>query len=81
MDGGNLLFDLQQESARRNGKRNRAFPAQRRSAVREKLMVLLTEPRTVKDIAVGASRTSSNITGHLRAMRQKNLVVRLSWGV
>ena len=81
MDGINLLFDLPPESTRQNGKRSRAFPGQRRSVVREKLMVLLTEPRTVKEIAVGANRTSSNITGHLRAMRRKNLVVRLSWGV
>jgi predicted transcriptional regulator len=44
-------------------------------------MAFLTEPHTVKEIAVGTDRTTSNVTGHLRAMRRKNLVVRLDWGV
>jgi DNA-binding MarR family transcriptional regulator len=44
-------------------------------------MASLTEPHIVKEIAVGTDRTTSNVTGHLRATRRNNLVVRLSWGV
>ena len=71
MDGGNLLFDLSHSSS----------PPRRPQAVRDTLMAFLTEPRTVKEIAAGIDKTTSTVTGHLCAMRRKNLVVRLSWGV
>lgn len=79
MDGGNLLFDLPPAPA---GRRSRGRgSAQRPQMVRDKLMAFLTEPHTVKEIAVSIDKTTSTVTGHLRAMRRKNLVVRLSWGV
>jgi predicted transcriptional regulator len=79
MDGGNLLFDLPPAPA---GRRSRGRgSASRPQIVRDTLMAFLAEPRTVKEIAIGTDRTTSNVTGHLRAMRRKNLVVRLSWGV
>jgi len=44
-------------------------------------MAFLIEPHTVKEIALSVDRKTSTVTGHLQAMRRKNLVVRLSWGV
>jgi predicted transcriptional regulator len=81
MDGGNLLFDLPPQPAPHNGGRRRAPSRSRPQAVRNTLMAFLAEPHTVKEIAVRAGRTTSNVTGHLRAMRRKNLVIRLSWVV
>lgn len=81
MDGGNLLFDLPPQLSPHSGRRGRAPSRSRPQLVRNTLMAFLTEPHTVKEIAVRTGRTTSNVTGHLRAMRRKNLVVRLSWGV
>jgi hypothetical protein len=81
MDGGNLLFDLPHAPGGRSGKHARNSPARRPQAVRDTLMAFLNEPHAVKEIAVGIDRTTSTVTGHLHAMRRKNLVVRLSWGV
>jgi predicted transcriptional regulator len=55
--------------------------APRPQMVRDRLMAFLTEPHTVKEIAISIDKTTSTVTGHLRAMRRKNLVVRLGWGV
>ena len=78
---GNLLFDLPQVSARGSSTGSRNSSRRRPQPVRDTLMAFLTKPHTVKEIAIAANRSSSNVTGHLRAMRRKNLVVRLSWGV
>jgi hypothetical protein len=74
MNGGNLPFDLPQTGGHSGGP-SRAFPPKCCHIVRDKFMVLLTERRTVREIAVGMNRTPSNVTGHLHSMRQKNLVV------
>ena len=44
-------------------------------------MTFLLKPRTVKEVAVRIGRKTCIATGHLRATRAENLVVRLSWGV
>jgi hypothetical protein len=81
MDGGNLLFDLPHAPDSRRGRRGRGSPVHRPQAVRDTLMAFLAKPHTVKEIAVAVDKTTSTVTGHLRAMRRKDLVVRLSWGV
>jgi hypothetical protein len=80
MDGGNLLFDLPRAPGGR-GKQASNPPPRRPQAVRDNLLSLLAEPRTVREIAVRINKKTSTVTGHLRAMRRKSLVVRLSWGV
>ena len=81
MDGGNLLLDLPHAPGGRHGKPPRKSPSRRAQPVRDKLMAILTEPHSVKEIAVALDKTTSTVTGHLRAMRRKDLVVRLRWGV
>jgi DNA-binding transcriptional ArsR family regulator len=81
MDGTNLLFDLPPASGKHRGTASRQAPRRRPQAVRDTLMTILAEPHTVKEIALSIDKRTSTVTGHLRAMRQKNLVVRLSWGV
>ncbi len=79
MDGGNLLFDLPQQ---RGSQRSAGSPARlsvrRAQPIRDAIMTFLLKPRTVKEIAVRIGRKTCIATGHLRAMRAKNLVVRLS---
>jgi DNA-binding transcriptional ArsR family regulator len=81
MDGGNLLFDLPPAPGGRSGQHARNPPPRRPQAIRDTIMAFLIEPHTVKEIAIGIDKTTSTVTGHLRAMRRKDLVVRLSWGV
>ena len=82
MDGGNLLFDLpQQRGPQRSAWSPARLPVRRAQPIRDAIMTFLLKPRTVKEVAVRIGRKTCIATGHLRAMRAKNLVVRLSWGV
>ena len=82
MDGGHLLFDLpQQRGPQRSTGGPARSPARRAQPIRDAIMTFLLIPRTVKEIAVSIGKKTSITTGHLRAMRAKDLVVRLSWGV
>jgi hypothetical protein len=79
MDNGDLLFDLPPLEPRRGRPTYPASP--RRQPIRNAILAYLAEPRTVKQIADLIGRRTSVATGHLRAMRAKNLIVRISWGV
>lgn len=82
MDGGSLLFDLPPQD-RHSPKARRATPVatSRPQPIRDAILRMLTEPRTVKQIAEHIGRRTCIATGHLRAMQAKGLAVRLSWGV
>ena len=82
MDGGNLLFDLPTRD-RHSRKTRRDIPVatSRPQPIRDAILGILTEPRTVKQIANHIDRRTCVATGHLRAMQAKGLAVRLSWGV
>ena len=82
MDGGNLLFDLPlQDRHSRKVRRDTPVAAGRPQPIRDAILGMLTEPRTVKQIAEHINRRTCIATGHLRAMQAKGLAVRLSWGV
>lgn len=82
MDGGDLLVDLpQQHGRRRKPGRTPKSATSRPQPIRNAIMAFLDQPRTVKEIAGRIERRTCVATGHLRAMRARNLVVRLSWGV
>ncbi len=82
MDGGHLLFDLpQQRGPQRSTGTSARPPARRAQPIRDAIMTFLITQRTVKEVAVFIGKKTSITTGHLRAMRAKDLVVRLSWGV
>lgn len=82
MDGGHLLFDLpQQRGPQRSTETPARSPARRAQPIRDAIMTFLVTQRTVKEVAVFIGKKTSITTGHLRAMRAKDLVVRLSWGV
>ncbi len=82
MDGGNLLFDLPpQDRHSRKARRDTLVAAGRPQPIRDAILGMLTEPRTVKQIAEHINRRTCIATGHLRAMQAKGLAVRLSWGV
>lgn len=77
MDGGHLLFDLPQQISpqRPQGITRRPQP------IRNSVLAYLQQPRTVTEIAAHIDRRACVVTGHLRAMRLRGLVVRLAWGV
>ncbi len=77
MDRGNLLFELPQQI----GPQRPRGTVHRPQPIRDSILAYLDEPRTAKAIAVHIDRRTSIATGHLRAMRLRELVVRLSWGV
>lgn len=81
MDGGSLRFDLPPQD-RHSPKARRATPVatSRPQPIRDAILRMLTEPRTVKQIAEHIGRRTCIATGHLRAMQAKGLAVRLSWG-
>ncbi len=83
MDGGHRLLDVpQQHGPCRKHRRLPPKPATPRpQPIRDAIMAFLDEPRSVKQIAVCINRKTSVATGHLRAMRVRKLVVRVSWGV
>ena len=82
MDGGSLLFDLPpQDRHSRKARRKTPVAASRPQPIRDAILGMLTEPRTVKQIAEHINRRTCIATGHLRAMQAKGLAVRLSWGV
>ena len=82
MDGGNVLFDLPpQDRHSRKARRDTPVAAGRPQPIRDAILGMLTEPRTVKQIAEHINRRTCIATGHLRAMQAKGLAVRLSWGV
>ena len=82
MDGGNLLFDLPpQDRHSRKARRDTPIAASRPQPIRDAILGMLTEPRTVKQIAEHINRRTCIATGHMRAMQAKGLAVRLSWGV
>ena len=77
MDGGHLLFDLppQKSPQRPQGRTRRPQP------IRNSILAFLETPQTVTEIAAHIDRRICVVTGHLRAMRLRGLVVRLAWGV
>lgn len=77
MDGGDLLFELPHQI----GPQRPRGTVHRRQPIRDSILAYLNRPRTVKAIADHIDRKTSVATGHLRAMRLRDLVVRLSWGV
>ena len=77
MDGGRLLFDLPTQIS---PQRPRAT-SHRPQPIRNSILAYLQQPRTVTEIAAHIDRRACVVTGHLRAMRLRDLVVRLSWGV
>ncbi len=82
MDGVNLLFDLPpRDRHTRKARRDTPVATSRPQPIRDAILGMLTEPRTVKQIAEHINRRTCIATGHLRAMQAKGLAVRLSWGV
>jgi hypothetical protein len=55
--------------------------ATRPQPIRDAILAFLVEPKSAKEIALHIDRPVPVATGHLRAMRVRNLVVRISWGV
>jgi DNA-binding IclR family transcriptional regulator len=49
--------------------------------IRDAILAFLAEPKSAKEIATHIGRPVPVATGHLRAMRERDLVVRVSWGV
>jgi hypothetical protein len=81
MDGGNLHLNLPPDGRTRRKRRRAPPPSRRRQPVRDAILAFLVEPRSAKELADHIDRKVSVATGHLRAMRLRNLVVRVSWGV
>ena len=67
MDAGPLLFEPPP-------------PAERKGAIRAKILAFLDEPKSARDIATHIDRTVPNATGHLRAACKRGHVVRVDWG-
>jgi hypothetical protein len=49
--------------------------------IRDAILAFLVEPKSAKEVATHINRPVPVATGHLRAMRSRALVVRVSWGV
>lgn len=77
MDGAHLLFDLPPQI----GPQSSRGVTRRPQPIRNSILAYLQQPRTVTEIAAHIDRRTCVVTGHLRAMRLRGLVVRLAWGV
>ena len=80
MDGSPMLFDLPPVRSNRASSRSPTSGATRKQPIRDAIMAYLTEVRSAKQIAEHIERKISIATGHLRAMRERGLVVRVGWG-
>ena len=80
MDGSPMLFDLPPGRSSRASSRSKPSRTARKQPIRDAIMAYLTEARSAKEIAGHIERKVSIATGHLRAMGQRGLVVRVGWG-
>ena len=80
MDAGPLLFDLPTVLPDRRHRPSGYQPTTRRQPIRDRILVFLEEQHSAREVAEHIGRRVPVATGHLNAMRKRNLVVRVGWG-